>query len=278
MGLSTLDAEPGRVVTGLKDSSLPSAVLEVRGPVATVRLDRPAARNALGLDAWRSLKGFIAETEDDPTIRVIILRGSGGHFSAGNDISEFGALQDDPAAAEAFGAAMASAMRAVEEVSKPMIVAIEGACYGAAVALTLAGDIRMASDSASFAITPAKLGALYLQSDLHRLVAAIGVGQAKRLIYSAQAIDADEAKRIGLVERVCPAGTFEAELETLVAGLLHGSAFTLTRTKAMLRATVQGPTPHETPETLAAFVEATQGPDFREGVSAFLGKRLPTFV
>ena len=278
MGFSTSDAEPGRVVIGLKDSSLRSAALEVRGPVATVRLDRPDTRNALGLDGWRSLERLIAETEADPTIRVVILRGAGGHFSAGNDISEFGALRDDPSAAEAFGAAMASAMLCIEEASKPMIVAIEGACYGAAIALALSGDIRLASDSAAFAITPAKLGALYLQSDLHRLVASVGVGQAKRLIYSAEAINADEAVRIGLVERICAAGTFEAELETLVAGLLRGSAFTLTRTKAMLRATGHGPTPGETRETLAAFVEATQGPDFREGFSAFLGKRSPKFA
>jgi hypothetical protein len=121
------------------------------------------------------------------------------------------------------------------------------------------------------------LGAVYLRSDLHRLTAAIGMGRTKALIYSAEAIDADEALRIGLIDRTVANEAFEAELDRFVERVLSGSPFTLRQTKAMLRGVGSGQTPAETPETLAAFVAATQGEDFREGVAAFLAKRQPVF-
>ena len=148
--------------------------------MATIVIDRQRRRNSLRLATWQRLPALITEAEGDPTVALIVIRGAGGQFGAGNDINEFSALHGDPVAAEAFGAAMAAAMQAIEAAAKPVIMAIEGVCYGAAVALALAGDLRIAADSASFAITPAKLGALYLASDLHRLVTAIGVGAEQK--------------------------------------------------------------------------------------------------
>ena len=168
-------------------------------------------------------------------------------------------------------------MQAVEAASKPVLMAIEGVCYGAAVALALAGDLRIASTSAVFAITPAKLGAVYLRSDLHRLVAAVGVGRSKKLIYSAEAIGAAQARRIGLVDEVIAEARFEADLQRLIEAIVAGSTLTLRRTKEMLRELGHGAAPAETRATLASFVEATQGEDFREGVAAFLSKRTPRF-
>ncbi len=251
--------------------------LRIRGAVATIVVDRQRKRNAFGLATWEALPPLVAEAERDPTVGLVVVRGAGRHFGAGNDISEFGALRGDPAAAERFGGAMALAMQSVEAASKPVIMAIEGSCYGAAVALALTGDLRIAADDAQFAITPAKLGALYLQSDLHRLVAAIGLGQSKKMIYLANTIDAAEARRIGLVDELVPSDRFEEELQRRVAAILAGSAFTIQQTKAMLRQLGHGRAPLETPETLAQFVAATQGDDFAEGISAFLGKRAPQF-
>ncbi|NIJ08398.1 enoyl-CoA hydratase/carnithine racemase [Sphingomonas vulcanisoli] len=251
--------------------------LDVAGSVATVTIDRPDKRNALGLAAWRALPELIRAAEQDRTARVIVVRGAAGHFGAGNDIAEFGALQGDPGAAGAFGAAMAEAMRSIEDAGTPVVMAIEGMCYGASVALALAGDLRIAADNAVFAITPAKLGALYLRSDLHRLSAAVGNGQAKRLIFSAEAIGADEALRIGLVDEAIAQDRFETRLQQLIAAIVGGSPFTIRRTKQMLRDVGSGPAPVETRESLAAFVEATQGADFAEGIAAFGAKRSPQF-
>ncbi len=178
--------------------------LRILAPVATVVLHRPSSRNALDLASWRAIPSLIAAADREAGIRVILIRGAAGDFSSGNDIGEFGALPGRPEAAKAFGTAMASAMQSIERASKPVVVAIRGGCYGAAVALALAGDLRVAADDATFAITPAKLGAVYLRSDLHRLVNAVGVGQCKRLIYSAKAVGAAEAGLMGLVDQVFP--------------------------------------------------------------------------
>lgn len=156
-------------------------------------------------------------------------------------------------------------------------MAIEGVCYGAALALSLAGDVRIASTNAVFSIPVAKLGAVYLRSDFERLVATIGMGQSKKLIYSSESFGAEQALRIGLVDEVFPEERFEPELRHLVETILARSPFTLLRSKAMLRQIGHGGISRETSESLASFAEATQSDDFAEGISAFLTRRTARF-
>ena len=249
--------------------------LQVTGPVATLTLRQPRKRNALGLQDWRALPPMIAAAEAHEAVRVIVVRGDGGHFGAGNDIAELAALS--PGEALPFAQAMANAAFAVEAATKPVVMAIEGVCYGGSVALALAGDIRVASSTAVFAITPARLGLLYLRSDLQRLTAAIGPGASKRLLYTGDAIDAARAEAIGLVDEVFAPDRFESGLQRLVASIAEGSPFTLRRTKQMLRGLAQGRADPETAASLGLFAEATQGADFREGHAAFTGRRQPRF-
>lgn len=250
----------------------------VAGGVATILFDRPQARNAMLHRTWRTLSALIAEAEADTSAAVIVLRGAGGHFGAGNDIAEFGNLRGDKAGSRAFGKAMADAMLAVEKASKPVVAAIEGSCFGASVALALAADFRVAAEDSRFAITPAKLGALYLRSDLHRLVAAIGQGQARRMIFTAQTLVAAEALTIGLVDQLTPPQRFDEELDLLVQAILRGSPFTLHHSKRVLRDEGHGESPTEDDESLGWFVDAIQGTDFAEGYAAFMAKRAPSFA
>lgn len=252
--------------------------LQVHGATAAITVGRPQKLNAMRLQSWRALAVQVAAADADPDIGLIVVRGSGDNFGAGNDIAELSTFPGHPAAALAFARAEAEATRAVERTSKPVIMAIEGICFGAALALALAGDLRVASAGAVFSIPAARLGALYLRSDLHRLVAAVGAGQARSLLYSGQTIGAARAERIGLIDDVLSADRFDEELDRLVAGIQAGSPFTLRRTKAMLRELGHGNAPADTDESLASFVEATQSPDFGEGVSAFLVRRPPCFV
>jgi enoyl-CoA hydratase/carnithine racemase len=254
-----------------------SVSLVVREGVATILFDRAAALNAMSHAAWRALPGLIAQAEADDYVSAIVIRGAGGNFGAGNDIAEFGRLRNEAEHCRAYGQAMADAMMSVERAAKPVIAAIEGSCYGASVALTLAADFRIAAADARFAITPAKLGALYLRSDLHRLVAAIGQGHARRMIYTACVLDAPEATAIGLVQQIVPLDAFEAALLRGTQDILRGSPFTLRHSKRMLRGAGNGGTPIEDEESLGWFVEAMQGADFGEGYAAFMEKRSPIF-
>lgn len=260
----------------MRDTS--KATLKVEGRVATILFDRQSARNAMLNDTWRVLPSLIGEAEKNSAVALIVLQGAGGNFGAGNDIAEFGQMRGDAARCLAYGRDMADAMLAVERATKPVIAAIEGNCFGASVALTLAADFRVAASNARFAITPANLGALYLRSDLHRLVATIGQGQARRMIYTASVLEASEAAAIGLVDQVLDAENFDTCLDDLLRAILRGSPFTLYHSKRMLSSVGIVATPLEDDESLGWFVKAMQGPDFAEGYAAFMEKRAPDFV
>lgn len=255
--------------------------LDIREAVATITFERPDKINAICLATWQALRLLVVAADSNPAVGLIVVRGAGRHFSAGNDIAALSAFPGNPAAAREFAAAWAGAIQAIADAAKPVVMAIEGVCYGSALALSLAGDLRIASSNAAFSIPVAKLGALYLHSDYQRLVATIGMGQSKRLIYTSDAIGAAQALRIGLVDDVFPDRCFDAELQRLVATILARSPFTLLRSKAMLRSIGDGGAEavplRETSESLAAFADAAQSADFVEGISAFLERRPARF-
>jgi enoyl-CoA hydratase/carnithine racemase len=256
----------------------PGVSLSVADAAATIWFDRPGARNAMLYRSWCKLPELIAAVDGDPRVGAVILRGSGGHFGAGNDIAEFASLRGNASAARDYGWAMARGMRAVETAAKPVIAAIEGCCFGASVALALAADLRIAPETARFGITPAKLGAVYLRSDHHRLVAAVGPGAARQLIYTARSIDAARAGAIGLVDDIYADHRFDLELAALIDTIASGSPHTLTHSKRMLRGAGCGEATEESEESIGWFVDAMLAQDFAEGTDAFLSKRSPIFT
>lgn len=251
--------------------------LEIRDAVATITVERPSKINAMRLATWQALYAHVVAADSNPEVGVIVVRGAGKHFGAGNDIAALSTFPGNVADAQVFVTAWAHAIQAVDDASKPVIMAIEGVCYGAALALCLAGDVRIVSANAVFSIPVAKLGALYLRSDYQRLVATIGMGQSKKLIYSSDAFGAEQALRIGLADQVIPEERFEAELQRLVGTILTRSPFTLLRSKQVLREIGHGGIERETSESLAAFAETMQCADFAEGVSAYMVRRTAQF-
>lgn len=228
--------------------------------VATLTIARPAVRNAIPLAGWAALADAIREIGDGDA-RVLIVRSAvPGIFSAGADIAEFDILRQDPLARERFRAAMRDAIDPLAALPIPTIAAIDGGCFGAAVALALACDIRVAGAGARFATTPAKLGIGYPRADVARLIAQVGRGQASRMLSSAGGIDADEAYRIGLVEIAAnDAGAAARELAATIAGN-DASAV------AMLKRTLADRTD---PAHDAAFDAAFGGDAFDRALAAF---------
>jgi len=169
------------------------------GAVARLTLDRPEARNAIAAAGWAELAHAVGEAGD---ARLLIVSGAGAAFCAGADLADFPVFREDEAARIRFRVEMRAALDRLRDLPVPTIAHIEGPCYGAGVALAMACDLRIATADARFAITPAKIGISYPQEDVHRLVALVGPGQAARLLFTAAAIGAEEALRIGLVELV----------------------------------------------------------------------------
>lgn len=170
--------------------------------VARLTLDRPQARNAIPLAGWEALAARLGEVE----AAVLVVAGTGGAFCAGADLGDFEALRAEAGAPARLRAGMRAALDRLRELPIPTVAWIDGACYGAGVAIAIACDVRVAAPGARFAITPARLGISYPQEDVHRLVALVGPGQAARLLLGGLAIGAEEALAIGLAELAAEAG------------------------------------------------------------------------
>lgn len=234
------------------------------GFVATITLDRAEARNALPIAAWEALAEAVQGLGD---ARVVILKSAvPGIFSAGADVREFERLQAEPALRPHFRMAMREAIEAVAALPVPVIAAVDGGCFGAAVALALAADIRVAGDAADFATTPARLGLGYPEQDVVRLAAQVGKGMAALMLFTGDRLGAEEARRVGLVElRAVDAG----EMASAIAATIVSNAPQAVR---LLKRTLAGGKGLD-----AAFEDAFGGAEFAEGLSAFRERRKPEY-
>lgn len=233
------------------------------GPVATIALARPEAKNALPIAAWQAIAAAAREVGD---ARAVILRSDiPGIFSAGADVREFEQLQADPALRTVFRKAMREGIEAIGALPMPVIAAVDGGCFGAAVALILAADIRIAGLHAEFAITPARLGIGYPREDVARLEALVGRGMAAMLLFTGDRLRPDEAKKIGLVELKTRKAQPTAEG---LAAAIAGNAPDAVR---LLKRTLRGE------QTDQAFEDAFGGAEFAEGLAAFGERRKPVY-
>src|SRR3954453_565496 len=172
--------------------------------ISVVTLNRPQRRNAMTLAMWRELGALMARLGEDPATRAVILTGAGGHFCAGADISEFAQVRADATLGRSYGEAVDDCSKAIMDAPKPVIAAVSGSCFGGGCGLAMACDFRIADASAVFSITAAKLSIVYGLRETQNLLALVGLSQAKRILFAAPRLDADEALRIGLADEIRP--------------------------------------------------------------------------
>jgi enoyl-CoA hydratase/carnithine racemase len=244
--------------------------------VASLVLNRPAKHNALTEAMWREISELLAEAEADSDIQVLIVRGKGGAFAAGADISEFEDVYATPERAEAYSRAIGDALDGLARFPKPTIASIEGACVGGGCALALACDLRFAAQGARFGVTPARLGLVYPFNDTRRLVNAVGSAAAKDLLFTARLIDAETALQIGLINRLTPSGILKETVNDYASHITRASSHTAKVTKQMI-ALIEAGQDQDCERTRALFLEAFSGEHFQEGYKAFLDKRHPDF-
>ncbi|KQN26945.1 enoyl-CoA hydratase [Sphingomonas sp. Leaf33] len=203
------------------------------GSILRIAFARAEARNAIDAAGWDSFADAIDQAAGGDAAIILLASDVPGVFSAGADLSMLAALSDDPDARVAFRQRMARAVEGLAALPMPVVAAVDGPCYGASVALVLAADIVVAGASASFAVTPAKLGIGYPAADVARLVDRIGRGQASRMLFTAAPVDADEAVRIGLADmRADSAQAAAMAMADTIAGNAAGAVRLLKRTIA----------------------------------------------
>jgi enoyl-CoA hydratase/carnithine racemase len=257
-------------------TSDPEIFARREGAFAHLVLNRPAKRNALTMAMWRAIPALLADLADQTGLRVLIVRGEGGAFAAGADIAEFERAYASREAALANQADMQAAMTALEDFPLPTIAAIGGACVGGGCGLALCCDVRIAAAGAKFGITPGKLGLAYGVADTRRLVQAVGLSASKDILFTGRILDADEAMRLGLVDRIVTGDALDRSVQDYASAIAAASGFTARATKAILRLIRDGHAADDE-TSRALFADAFEGEDFREGRAAFLEKRPPDF-
>lgn len=245
--------------------------------IATLELNAPERRNAMSAAMWAGLSEAAAAIAENDEVRVLLVRGAGGKaFCAGAHIGEFEALYATAQSARDYSAVIRAAQENLRNLAQPTIAVIEGACVGGGCGIALACDLRFSAADARFAITPARLGLVYSYADTAQLVEKIGPARAKDILFSGRMLDAQEALRIGLIDRVC-AGEALAEEALAYAQTLAGVSQASIRTaKQMINRLSDLAGPGD-PQMDALADAAFSSGDFREGYNAFLAKRPPSF-
>jgi enoyl-CoA hydratase/carnithine racemase len=238
--------------------------------VATLTLDRPSKLNAIGLEMLTELERHVMELDRDPQVRVVIVTGSGDRaFSVGADVNAWSSL--DPL--DMWRGWVRDGHRVLQRLAhlrQPTIAAINGFAFGGGLELALAADIRIAADSASFAMPETKIGTLPGWAGTQRLPEAIGPARAKQMIFSGARIDAATAERWGLVNEVTPFADLIGRAHELAAEISANAPISVQLAKAVMVGDAS------TGEAIAGALAAGTD-DGREGFTAFREKRSPRF-
>ncbi len=251
-----------------------TVTLTLEGPIAQVRLNRPDKGNALDLASWQALADGFATINQHRSIKAVVLSGAGKHFCVGADIDEFEVAYASRVSVDRYFDAVAAATNTVARCPVPVIAAIQGACFGGAVGLAVAADLRVAAPEAKFAITPAKLGLVYPYDDLRRVMQLLGPARTKDLIFTARTVFAPEAQEMGLVNQMAQ-DPLSSALDTAktIATLAPNAVVNMKRMMADVLAGQQA----ETPSHRALIHQAIGGLEYAEGVHAFKTKRQAQF-
>jgi enoyl-CoA hydratase len=251
-------------------------ILTVAQDCAVVRLNRPRQHNRLEPLDLAVLEEVFARADADPSIRVLVLTGTGKSFSSGFHI---GALAERLAGNDAGAADRDAFERTVDRLERlrvPTIAALNGSVYGGATDMALACDFRIGVEGMRLLMPAARLGIVYYGSGIRRYVTRLGVAAAKKLFLTAQPIDADEMLRIGYLDEIVPAESLAAHAEALAATLAANAPLALAGLKRAINDTAAGNLDRDALAAIRAL--CTRSEDHAEGVKAWTEKRAPVFV
>lgn len=257
-----------------------AVVVNRQGSVAELRLDRPAVHNAFDDALIAELTAALQAADADPTVRAVVLTGSGSTFSAGADLHW---MRGMAAASEADNRAdserLAALMRTLNFLSKPTIARVNGSAYGGGVGLVACCDIAIGVSGAKFSLSEVKLGLVPAVISPY-VVAAIGARQARRLFLTAEAIDAAEAARIGLLHQCVSADELDEAVQRQLHWLAKGGPQAQHEAKrlALSMAGMRAESQERIDAGNAALIARLRvSPEGQEGLGAFLDKRAPNW-
>jgi enoyl-CoA hydratase/carnithine racemase len=270
--------------TASKDSSTmklatDKILAEKTDGIGWLTFNNPERRNAMSLDMWQAVGTVLEDFENDPEVRVVIMRGAGGKsFVAGADISQFEDQRKNAEQAEAYGKISDGAKKRMLSLSKPLIAMIQGFCIGGGLGIATSADIRIASEDSKFGIPAAKLGLAYAFGALEKLVGLVGPSFAKEILFTGRKLDAQEALRIGLVNRIVPVDRLEATVRDMAAEIVTNAPLTVRSAKITIDQVMRDPDKRDMALVEESFRQCFDSKDYAEGRKAFMEKRTPQFT
>lgn len=262
------------------DIALPTdrVIARIEGPIGWLTFNNPARRNAMSQEMWEAVPLAFDRFEADPNVRVIVLKGAGDRaFVAGADISQFNELRSSPETVARYDGISDEASSRIARSPKPTIAMIHGYCIGGGVGIAVCCDMRIASESAKFGVPATRLGLGYGPSGVKRLMDLVGPSHVKEIFYTARHFTADEAKAMGLANRVLPDAELEAYVRSYCATIAENAPMTMRAVKRTVDELLTlSPTANlaEADRLVAACFASA---DYVEGRTAFMEKRKPVF-
>lgn len=244
--------------------------------ICRLTLTRPDSRNSLTRAVCAAIRQALDAVAVDSRCRVLVMEGSGGAFASGADIAELHRLRAEPELLRGMYRELRATQEQLYRLPQVTLALVDGHCLGAGLSLALACDLRLASSRSLFAASPARMGLLYSDRELWRLMLHTGPARARELMFTGRRVAADEALRLGLVERVTAPEHLPSALEELLAELNACAPASLLRTKAQLLRLEQPDGPRLAADEFES-EQALFAPDAAEGMRAFLERRAPRF-
>jgi len=248
-------------------------LVERDGPTALLTFNRPDARNSMTFEMYEALHDACGALDADSSVRSVILKGAGDKaFASGTDIRQFLDFKTRDDALE-YEARLTRVLGRLAGMSKPTIAMLQGDAIGGGLFIALACDLRLAAPHARFGIPVARtLGNFLAPLSLTLLVSVLGPNRAREIVLTARLVDAEEARTIGLVDRIHPASELELRTRELAASLAELAPLTLAATKEATRRMLAALAPKDLDDLI---VSCYLSRDFHEGVRSFLEKRKP---
>ncbi|MGL4967144.1 MAG: enoyl-CoA hydratase [Inquilinus sp.] len=248
-----------------------TVLTETKGPVLTIRLNRPEKKNAISLAMYEAMTAALKAATDDSAVRVAVIRG-GDDFSAGNDVADFLA-----GGGEAGLTPIVDFLDALSGFPKPLVAGVRGAAIGIGTTLLLHCDVVLATPSARFALPFVQLGLVPEAASSLLLPAAVGRLKASWWLLTGEGFDAEAARDAGLITRLIAETTLEMELDAVAARLAALPPAAIRRTKALLREPQEAAVREAMTREVEAFGAQLKSAEAKEAFTAFLEKRKPDF-
>jgi 2-(1,2-epoxy-1,2-dihydrophenyl)acetyl-CoA isomerase len=265
-----------------RSSSSDAILLTREGAIATLTLNRPDALNVLDVPMMETLVAHSAALAADTRLRVVILRSAGRHFMAGGDLKTFAAQleaaqRDRREKFQRIVERLHAAIENLHRMPHAVIGALQGAVAGFGLSLAAACDLAVAADDAYFASAYRNIGLTPDGGGTWALARVVGLRKALEIHLLSERFDAEEARRIGLVNRVVPRTELDATVAAMARSIAEGPALALRNVKRLLRDASERSLAMQLRAEAESFGQCAAAPDFAEGISAFFEKRAPRF-